>query len=196
MTQLGVFARPSWVNAQRRSRWIWDLRRARRDPAGSSLNALDPLVLTIVRGGGPTSGHHRGGVGELADIGQAWRGPRWCLMGVVGVEVRVRVTAPAKFDSGRRGHHWPGLHRQLVLASARQSAAVDLSRLPDEFVGLPTGFLVSGVATFVGTLWPTGDVPAALMTMRIIELMFPRDPSAKAQPRPGRSSRRGPGCVT
>jgi hypothetical protein len=24
-------------------------------------------------------------------------GPRWCLMGVVAVEVRVRVTAPAKF---------------------------------------------------------------------------------------------------
>ena len=67
-----------------------------------------------------------------------------------------------------------------MLASERQSAAVDLRRLPDEFVGLPTGFLVSGVATFVGTLWPTGDVPAALMTMRIIELMFPRDPSAKA----------------
>ena len=67
-----------------------------------------------------------------------------------------------------------------MLASARQSAAVDLRRLPDEFVGLPTGFLVSGVATFVGTLWPAGDVPAALMTMRIIELMFPRDSSAKA----------------
>ena len=66
-----------------------------------------------------------------------------------------------------------------MLASARQSAAVDLRRLPDEFVGLPTGFLVSGVATFVGTLWPTGDVPAALMTMRIIELMFPPDPFAK-----------------
>jgi CHAT domain-containing protein len=68
----------------------------------------------------------------------------------------------------------------LVLASACQSATVDARRLPDEFVGLPTGFLVSGVATFVGTLWPTGDVPAALMTMRIIELMFPHDPSTKA----------------
>ena len=68
----------------------------------------------------------------------------------------------------------------LVLASACQSATVDVRRPPDEFAGLPTGFLVSGVATFVGTLWPTGDVPAALMTMRIIELMFPRDPSAKA----------------
>lgn len=71
---------------------------------------------------------------------------------------------------------------RLVLAPACQSATVDVRRLPDEFVGLPTGFLVSGVATFVGTLWPTGDVPTALMTMRIIELMFPRDPSAKALP--------------
>jgi CHAT domain-containing protein len=67
-----------------------------------------------------------------------------------------------------------------VLASACQSATVDVCRLPDEFVGLRTGFLVSDVATFVGTLWLTGDVPAALMTMRIIEPMFPRDPSAKA----------------
>ena len=74
MTQLGVFARPSWVNTQRRSRWIWDLRRPAGTPAGSSLNALDRLVLTMVRGGGPTSGHHRGGVGELAGIGQARRG--------------------------------------------------------------------------------------------------------------------------
>jgi CHAT domain-containing protein len=68
----------------------------------------------------------------------------------------------------------------LVLASACETATVDVRRLPDEFVGLPTGFLVSGVATFVGTLWPTGDVPAALMTMRTIELMFPRDPAATA----------------
>ena len=52
MTQLGVLARPSWVNAQRCSRWIWDLRRPAGTPAGSSLNALDPLVLTMVRGGG------------------------------------------------------------------------------------------------------------------------------------------------
>ena len=43
-----------------------------------------------------------------------------------------------------------------MLAPACQSATVDVRRLPDEFVGLPTGFLVSAVATFVGTLWPAG----------------------------------------
>ena len=69
-----------------------------------------------------------------------------------------------------------------MLASACQSATVDVRRLPGEFAGLPTGFLVSGAATFAGTLWPAGDVPAALMTMRITELMFPRDPSARALP--------------
>ena len=30
---------------------------------------------------------------------------RWCLIDAVGVEVRVRVTAPANSDSGRHGHH-------------------------------------------------------------------------------------------
>jgi len=35
-------------------------------------------------------------------------------MGAVGVEIRVRVTAPAKFDSGRRGHPKPDLDWQAV----------------------------------------------------------------------------------
>src|SRR5215467_15337720 len=35
-------------------------------------------------------------------------------MGAVGVEVRVRVTAPAKFDSGRRAHPKPKLDGQAV----------------------------------------------------------------------------------
>ena len=70
----------------------------------------------------------------------------------------------------------------LVLASACQTAVVDARELPDEFVGLPAGFLLSGVAAFIGTLWPAGDVPAALMTMRLIQLLFPRDRSVAAPP--------------
>jgi hypothetical protein len=106
MTELGVSCGPFVVNTQRHSQWIWDLRRARRDPAGSGLNDLDPQVLTLVlrvpawpRACEWPSPRWRG---ELASIGHARRGPRWCLMGAVGVEVRVRVTAPAEFDSGRR----------------------------------------------------------------------------------------------
>jgi hypothetical protein len=101
MNHLGVSRGPYVVNTQRHSRWIWDLRRARRDPAGSGLNDLDPQVLTLVlrvpawlRACERPSPRWRG---ELAGIGQARRVPRWCLMDAVGVEVRVRVTAPAEF---------------------------------------------------------------------------------------------------
>jgi hypothetical protein len=101
MTGLGVSCGPFVVNTQRHSRWIWDLRRARRDPAGSGPNDLDPQVLTLVlrvpawpRACEWPSPRWRG---EFASIGYARRGPRWCLMGAVGVEVRVRVTAPAEF---------------------------------------------------------------------------------------------------
>ena len=69
MNQLGVSCGPFVVNTQRHARWIWDLRRARRDPAGSGLNDLDPQVLTMVlrfrRGRGRASGHHGGGVASL-----------------------------------------------------------------------------------------------------------------------------------
>ena len=71
----------------------------------------------------------------------------------------------------------------VVFASACETAAVDVSEVPDEFVGLPAGFLLSGVGSFVGTLWPTGDVPAALMTLRMIELMYPASGGGKSPAR-------------
>jgi hypothetical protein len=37
------------------------------------------------------------GMGELTGIGQVRAGPAVVLNGLVGIEVRVRVTAPAKF---------------------------------------------------------------------------------------------------
>ena len=78
MNQLGVSCGPFVVNTQRHSRWIWDLRRARRDPAGSDVNDLDPQVLTMVlrvpawpRARERPSRRWRG---ELAGIGRARRG--------------------------------------------------------------------------------------------------------------------------
>jgi CHAT domain-containing protein/tetratricopeptide (TPR) repeat protein len=65
----------------------------------------------------------------------------------------------------------------LVIASACQTAVTDVSRLPDEYIGLAAGFLQSGVSTFIGTMWPTGDLAATLMTMRLVELMYPADGS-------------------
>ena len=61
---------------------------------------------------------------------------------------------------------------QLVVASACQTATVDTARTPDEFVGLAAGFLLAGVPCFVGTLWPSDDVPSALVMSRFYELLI------------------------
>jgi CHAT domain-containing protein len=59
---------------------------------------------------------------------------------------------------------------RLVVASACQTAVVEATRTPDEFIGLAAGFLVAGVPCFVGTMWPSDDVPSALVTSRFYEL--------------------------
>ncbi len=61
---------------------------------------------------------------------------------------------------------------QLVVASACQTATVDTTRTPDEFVGLAAGFLAAGVPCFLGTLWPSDDVPSALVMSRFYELLI------------------------
>jgi len=68
--------------------------------------------------------------------------------------------------------HRPGLLRgaRMVVASACQTAVTDMTRTPDEFVGLGAGFLAAGVPCFVGTLWSADDVPAALVMSRFYEL--------------------------
>ena len=60
----------------------------------------------------------------------------------------------------------------LVVASACETAVVDTVRIPDEFVGLPAGFLAAGVAGFVGTLWLADDTPSALIMSRFYDLLF------------------------
>jgi CHAT domain-containing protein/tetratricopeptide (TPR) repeat protein len=60
---------------------------------------------------------------------------------------------------------------RLVVASACQTAVTDMARVPDEFVGLAAGFLTAGVPCFVGTLWPSADIPSALVMSRFYQLM-------------------------
>jgi CHAT domain-containing protein/tetratricopeptide (TPR) repeat protein len=59
---------------------------------------------------------------------------------------------------------------RLVVASACQTAVVDTTHTPDEFVGLATGFLAAGVPCFVGTMWPSEDLACALVMSRFYEL--------------------------
>jgi CHAT domain-containing protein len=69
--------------------------------------------------------------------------------------------------------HRPELLRgaRVVVASACQTAVTDMTRTPDEFVGLGAGFLAAGVPCFVGTLWSADDIPAALVMSRFYELL-------------------------
>lgn len=58
---------------------------------------------------------------------------------------------------------------RLVILSACQTAVIDFSRLPDEAVGLATGFLHAGVPGVVATLWPVSDLSTALVMTKFYE---------------------------
>ncbi len=59
---------------------------------------------------------------------------------------------------------------RLAVLSACQSALSDFRELPDEFIGLPAGFLQAGVPGVVGTLWPVDDLSTALLMVKFYEL--------------------------
>lgn len=70
---------------------------------------------------------------------------------------------------------------RLVVLSACQTALSDFQRLPDEAIGLPAGFLQTGAAGVIGTLWPVDDLSTALFMIRFYELHFEeRNPPAQA----------------
>ncbi|MFP5316863.1 MAG: CHAT domain-containing protein [Acidimicrobiia bacterium] len=74
---------------------------------------------------------------------------------------------------------------RLVTASACQTGITDVVRLPDEAVGLPAGFLQSGAAGVVATLWSVQDASTALLMSRFYELLSGRDADGTpAQPPP------------
>ncbi|TMC16263.1 MAG: CHAT domain-containing protein, partial [Chloroflexi bacterium] len=73
---------------------------------------------------------------------------------------------------------------QMVVLSACQSAMADFTHLPDEVVGLPSGFLQAGVPSVVGTLWSVNDQSTALLMGRFYELILRGDSAAGLAPLP------------
>lgn len=55
---------------------------------------------------------------------------------------------------------------RLAVLSACQTGVTDFSRVPDETVGFPTGFLQAGVPGVVSTLWPVDDLSTALLMVQ------------------------------
>lgn len=61
-------------------------------------------------------------------------------------------------------------HPRLVVLSACETGLNDITRSPDEFVGLPGTFTALGAAGVLGTLWPVNDAATALLMAKFYEL--------------------------
>jgi len=60
---------------------------------------------------------------------------------------------------------------RLVVASACKSGHYSPGEAPEEFLGLPAGFLQAGAACAVATLWPISDHATAALMTRFYELL-------------------------
>lgn len=61
---------------------------------------------------------------------------------------------------------------RLVVLSACQTGLTDFRRLPDEVIGLPTGFMQAGAPGVVASLWPVDDRSTALLMERFYRNMI------------------------
>lgn len=61
---------------------------------------------------------------------------------------------------------------QLVTLSACETGIRDIRATPDEYVGLPAGFLLAGAPAVVSTLWAVSDLSTALLMGRFYALLF------------------------
>lgn len=66
-------------------------------------------------------------------------------------------------------------HCRLVVAGACQSGRHEAIDAPDEFTGLPSGFLQAGAACVITSLWQVNDLATALLMTRLYELLAPVD---------------------
>ncbi|MCC9311812.1 CHAT domain-containing protein [Kitasatospora sp. RB6PN24] len=62
---------------------------------------------------------------------------------------------------------------RLTVASACQSGHYAIDETPDEFLGLPAGFLQAGAACAVTSLWQVDDLATAVLMTHFYELLFP-----------------------
>lgn len=71
---------------------------------------------------------------------------------------------------------------RLATASACQSGHYSITDTPEEFTGLPAGFLQAGAACAVVSLWQVRDDATALLMTRFYEFLNPAPGNASPQP--------------
>jgi tetratricopeptide (TPR) repeat protein len=59
---------------------------------------------------------------------------------------------------------------RLVVLSACDTGLSDVEQNPDEFTGLPTGFIFAGAAGVVASLWPVSDLSTTLLMGKFYDL--------------------------
>jgi tetratricopeptide (TPR) repeat protein len=71
---------------------------------------------------------------------------------------------------------------RLVFLSACESGLAGVRRLPEEFIGLPTGFVQAGAACVIGSLWPIYDHASYLAAERFYKEWLDEQGRERAQP--------------
>ena len=71
--------------------------------------------------------------------------------------------------------------RMAVLSSC-QTAVIDFSKIPEESIGLPAGFLQAGMPAVVSTLWEVNDLSTAMLMIRFYQYLLQENHGAINEP--------------
>jgi CHAT domain-containing protein len=71
---------------------------------------------------------------------------------------------------------------RLVVLSACQTAITEFNVLPEEAIGLPSGFLQAGLPGVVGSLWPVQEISTALLMIQFYRYHLHGDPPNQVPP--------------
>jgi len=64
---------------------------------------------------------------------------------------------------------------RLVTLSACETGIYEVSKAPDEFIGLPTGFIQAGASGVVSSLWRVEDLSTAILMQRFYRNLFEKN---------------------
>lgn len=66
----------------------------------------------------------------------------------------------------------PPNSRLVVMSACETAVSTTALTFGGEFLGLPAGWMVAGTSSVVGSLWTVGDMPTALLMVRMSELLI------------------------
>jgi CHAT domain-containing protein/tetratricopeptide (TPR) repeat protein len=97
--------------------------------------------------------------------------PRLSALHLANSPLRLEMLSDIKLDAAR-----------LVFLSACETGLAGVRQAPEEFIGLPAGFVQAGAACVVGSLWPVLNDSAFLMSSKFYELHLDEDGKERLTP--------------